>query len=169
MRKICALLLCFSILLFATGCGGENAKPAHDVDIAYFADMGTFPESELKLGDSVPEETENDETYYFYDNADKSYFSTGEFNYYYDASQKEPKISAIVGFNTCYGFENGSVSIEITAALDSQGIKYKERIPAENELFFLPAAERSVIECESLKHNLIFVLEDNALCATLID
>lgn len=170
MKKLTAIVLCLCVLIFAAGCGDENAKTSHGVDIAYFADMGAMPESELKLGDGMPEQKEDSEDYFFYDDGDKSYASTGEFNYYYDISEKEPKIAAIAGFNTCFGFENGSISIEITEALDSQGIEYKERVAGENEVFFLPPVEgRSVIECKSLKHNLIFVFEDNALCATFIN
>ena len=170
MKKLTALFVCFCVFMFAAGCGDENAKTSHGVDIAYFADIGAMPESELKLGDTAPEQKEDNESYFFYSEGDKGCASTGEFNYYYDTSEKEPKISAIAGFNTCYGFENGSISIEITKALDSQGIDYKERAAGVDELFFLPAGEgRSVIECKSLKHNLIFVFEDNALCAVLIN
>ena len=77
-------------------------------------------------------------------------------------------LTAIAAFSKMYGFEAGDVSIELTDTLDSQGLEYTEREPKDGELYFLPNGNFTVIECGGLKNNLIFVLEDNSLCAALL-
>lgn len=169
MKKAVCLCLSLILVLCFSGCKSNKNKSEHSVDIGYFADMGAQYESDLKIGDSVPEKKEGDETFFFTESGKESFVSNGDFCYYYDANQKEPKIYGIAAFSNCMGFETGAVSIEVTDALESQGIEYRQRAPKDGEIFFLPAAEnREVIECQGLKHNLIFVLEDNALCASFI-
>lgn len=167
MKKITAAL-CAILLLFAAGCG-EKDNGGYSVDIAYFADAGSMPDAAYKVGDAVPAEKEGDENKFFVEDGETSFVSTGDFGYYYNIADESPAFYAVVGFSTCYGFEVGAISIEVTKALDSLGIKYEERAPQNGEIFFLPASEnRSVIECKSLKHKLIFVFESNALCAAAV-
>ena len=165
MRKITALLVCFVLVFSFTGCKSEK-NTAGGVDIEYYVNLGGMPESDIKLGDAMPEE---DDSIFSVEAGARSFMSTGEFNYYYDLSALDKKINAIACFSDCFGFTTGDISIEITNALQSRGIEYTEREPKKDELFFLPGGEnRSVIECKNLKHNLIFVFEDNALCATYL-
>ena len=170
MKRIISLSLCFVLLLFAAACKDKEKKSEHGVDIAYFADMGAMYESEFKISDKVPLDKEGGDQYFFTKAGSRSYFSNGEFAYYYDEREKEPEIEAIAAFSNCMGFEAGDISIEVTDALDGQEIEYITRQPQDGEIFFLPAAEnREVLECKGLKRRLIFVFEDNALCAAFLE
>lgn len=170
MRRIAALFLCLIILAFASGCKDRNASASHDVDIPYFTDMGALPECELKLGDSLPDlEKEENAGYMSFSDSKPPYISDGSFSFYYDAASEEKTVTKIAAFNTAFGFETGDIVIEITDALDGQSVEYAERDPHDGELFFLPAGNnRSVVECKSLKTPLLFVFEENALCAVLL-
>ena len=165
MKKITALLICFVLIFSFAGCKSDK-NTAGGVDIEYYVNLGGMPESEIKLGDSVPEPDDN---IYSVEAGARSFMSTGAFNYYYDLSALDKNIYAIACFSDCLGFTTGDISIEITNVLESRGINYTEREPKKDELFFLPGGEnRFVIECKDLKHNLIFVFEDNALCAAYL-
>lgn len=170
MKKAICISLCFVFLLLAAACKEKKKKDEHGVDIAYFVDMGAMYESEFKIYDKVPLDKEGGEEYFFTKAGRESNFSDGSFCYYYDEREKEPEIEAIAALSNCMGFEAGDISIEVTDALDSQGIEYVMRQPRDGEIFFLPAAEnREVLECRGLKYNLIFVFENNALCAALLE
>ncbi|MBO4432370.1 MAG: hypothetical protein J5852_02435 [Clostridia bacterium] len=169
MKKVICIVLALSLFMFAAACKEKKEEVKHDVDVSYFADMGTMKGSDLKIGDSVPEEKDDDDTYFFTKAGAKSYFSNGDFCYYYDEDKKDPKIYAIAAFSDCMGFETGAISIEVTDVLDSQNVEYTSRTPKKDEVFFLPAADnREIIECKGFKHNLIFVFENNALCAAYL-
>ncbi|MBO4692904.1 MAG: hypothetical protein J5659_00720 [Clostridia bacterium] len=172
MKKIIALFVCLLTLVFVAGCKEKAEKKAsHNIDIAYFADMGTFNDCPFKIGELLPdkEQLKKDE-FVIYCEKEPYYASNGKFNfYYYRDDDGNLVFNKIVSFDTCLGFETGSISIEVTDVLDEQGIKYTEREPEAEELFFLPAGNnRSVVECGSLKNPLRFVFEDNALCAVLL-
>ena len=159
------VVICLAIAVFAAGCKSEKAG-GHDVDIAYFTEIGTMPESEFKIGDGVPEIAEDSEEYFVGEADGRGYFSNGEFFYYYDKSEEQPVITAIAAFGTAFGFETGAVSIEVTKALDSQEVEYTLRAPEKGEVFFLPASDnREVAVCDTPEHKITFVFEDNALCA----
>ena len=170
MKKVICVALCFVVLGLFAGCKEEKKETTHDVDIAYFANMGAMPESDLKLGDSIPEITEEMTEWFSSTDGKNTFVTNGEFYYYYDEGEKDPKIKSMAAFSKGMGFEIGAISIEVTKALDSQDVKYKTRDIKANEIDFLPAAEgRETVECEGLKHNLIFVFEENALCAIYMD
>ena len=174
MKKgiICALM-CLAVVLLAAGCKKNKDKgKVYEINFARFADMGTMPESEFKIGDALPEFDPQDEEskYFSMDDMDPPFIGTaeGNFSYYYEKGDN-PKITAIMAYDTCFGFENDTVSIVITDALDSQNVKYTERKPAEDETLFMANEPNvSLIECKSFKHRLIFIIKDNALCATYI-
>lgn len=169
MKRIIAFSLCLFICLSLAACNSGDEKQTHGVDIAYFAEMGTFPECDYRIKDSIPDVNAEDSPFMAVTDKQPPYVTDGSYSFYYDASAKNQQITKIASFGACLGFETGSIIIEITDALDEQGIKYTEREPKKNELFFLPSGgERTVIECKDLKNPLIFVFEDNALCAVLI-
>ena len=172
-KKIICTILVLSLLTFAAACKEDKSETVnHDVDIAYFADMGAFPESEIKIGDAAPEENPDDGTFFFTEYDNRNYFSNGDFCYYYafaDESKKETRVYGISAFSKCMGFEIGAISVEVTDVLDAQNIEYYSGAPREDEVFFLPKGEnREVITCKKLKNNLVFVFEDNALCAVYL-
>ncbi len=168
MKKTVLVFLCVLFAFSFCACKSNNNKSAHSVDIAYFIDMGKVPETNYKIGDGLPStETIENNSMIIFENESPAFFTDGAFNYYYSSEKKV--ITEIIGFDKCLGFETGTISIEVTDALDEQNIKYTEREPSDGELFFLPGANnRSVIECKELKYSLIFVFEDNALCATIL-
>lgn len=163
MKKIICAFLCLTLLFPLAGCKERKTLAKTGVDIAYYAELGLFPESEIKLGDTVPENSE-DGDYFFSVDESPAFFSNGSFNYYYDSAA----VTSIAAFSKMFGFEAGDVSIELTDTLDSQGLEYTEHEPKDGELYFLPNGNFTVIECGGLKNNLIFVLEDNSLCAALL-
>ena len=168
MKKAVIVFLCVLFVFSFCACKGENQKWSHSVDVAYFAEMGKIPEIELKIGDAVPdnEALEKDGFAIFADES-PAYISNGALNLYFDTEKNV--ITKIAGFDSFLGFEVGAISIEVTSALDEQNIKYTEREAKDGELFFLPSApNRSIVECKGLKHSLIFVFENNALCAALL-
>lgn len=171
-RIVCALI-CLAAILPAAGCKNKKDKAkVYEIDFARFANVGTMPESELRLGDDLPEFDPQDEQskYFSMDDANPPFIGTaeGNFSYYYEKGEN-PKITAIMAYDTCFGFENDTVSIVITDALDSQNVKYTERKPREDETLFMPREPNvSLIECKSFKHRLIFIIKDNALCAAYI-
>lgn len=163
MKKLICVLFCLVLTVSFTGCKEKKSLAKTGVDIAYYAELGLFPESKIKLGDNVPENSE-DSNYYFSEDESHTFFSDGSFNYYYASAA----VVSIASFSNMYGFEAGDISIELTDTLDSQGLKYTERAPEDGELYFLPNGNFTVIACGGLKNNLIFVLEDNSLCAALL-
>ena len=169
MKKTVSIILCLVIFTFAAACKDNKKKDEHGVDIAYFANMGAMYESELKIHDTVPAEEEGGD-WEFFKNGYQSYLSNGNFCYYYDNRQKEPEIYAIVALANCMGFETGDISIEITDVLNAQEIEYAQREPEEDEIYFLPEGQnREIIECKGLEYVLKFVIEDNSLCAAVLE
>lgn len=171
-RIICAIM-CIAVVLLAAGCKKNKDKgKVYEINFSRFADAGTMPESEFKIGDALPEFDPQDEQsrYFSMESEDPPFIGTieGKFSYYYEKGD-DPRITAIMAYDTCFGFENGAISIEITDALDSQNVEYTERKPKEDETLFMPREpDVSLIECKSFKHRLIFIIKDNALCATYI-
>ncbi|MBR4909934.1 MAG: hypothetical protein IKZ47_01255 [Clostridia bacterium] len=179
--KKALLIICAALMLFAAGCKKDaKATVEHSVDIAYYADTGAVPGAAFKAGETVSEGFEENENMFVVENGARSFASSGDYYYYFDIDSPPFTVDAVVSFTDCYGFDIGTVSIEVTKVLEAQGIKYNEHEPANEELFFLPGAgtvyseedsasgrkiERTVVECTSLKHKLIFVFEENALCA----
>lgn len=170
MRKISIFFLCLLFVFISVGCKEKDNKSSHSVDIKYFADMGAIPECDYKIGDNLPDDNTIEESgMVILNDQSPAFIMNGAFYLYYDRKDDKPKFQKIAAFDTAFGFENGSITIEISDVLDEQNIEYTEREPDKDELFFLPKGDgRTVIECTSLKHNLIFVFEENALCATLL-
>lgn len=166
-RLLCALILIALLFAFA-GCNEKPTTANGGLDIAYYADLGSVPESDVKLGDDVPKETEEDDTYFFIEDGKNSYFSSGDFMYFYDPDAKETKVYAIAALSKFFGFEIGAVSIEVTDTLTAAGIEYTERAASEKDVFFLPSGDFTVVECKNLKNSLVFVFEENSLCAALL-
>lgn len=170
MRKLVCTLLCLLLLFPFAGCKKDTESLKSGVDIEYYVNLGAIPESDIKIGDGVPENSEENDDYFFSESGSDSYFSNGDFIYYYDSSKKNAKVKAISAFSKFYGFEIGAVTIEISDMLDSRELKYTEREPKEDELFFLPSSGNfSVIEYKAQKHTLLFVFQDNSLCAAYIE
>ena len=132
MKKFTAFLLCLLTVVFAAGCKDSNEKSSHSIDISYFADAGTLPDCEFKIGDALPENDRLEKDgYSVFSDFSPAYVSNGAFSFYFDGDNKITKIAA---FDSCLGFELGSVSIEVSDALDEQKIAYTEREAAQGRV-----------------------------------
>lgn len=192
MKRILVLLLCFSLLFTLAGCGKEDTASAPEgLDVEYYANLGQMPECEYKLGDDVDnalaemkaledsEHSEEDEDeaghshegFFVTEMEDEDYSSlqTGTFSYYYKTDAKDKGFTHIVSFDKAYGFEYGTVSIEIKDALSARGLETAERDITSDEAFFMPGA----YGCTALEYNfenttVMFIFQDNLLCATAL-
>ena len=175
MKRLFCLLLTVVLCLSFAGCKEEKTKEA-DLDIAYFADLGQMPECEYSLGtesDKIEAEyvkqAEEDEEYYYNIQEGKSnvLIENGTYKFYYKKDKKDEGIGYLVSFDTAYGFEIGTVSLEVKEALGD--FKYtEEKLNEKNSFFLLGAQNGSVIKCQSKKNTVMFVFDNNALCATAI-
>lgn len=175
MKRLFCMLLGLALCLSFAGCDKNNKKQA-DVDIEYYAALGQIPECQFMLGedpkvieDEFNKAAEENEEYYLYiDEGEKNgIIDNGTYNFYYKKNSKENGIAYIISYDTAYGFGTGTISIELKEALGD--IKYTEEpIDEDNAFFLMGAHEGTVIKCEFEKNTVMFVFEDNALCATAI-
>lgn len=176
MKRIASLLICFAVIICFAGCDRKNtSSDTNGIDVEYYARLGTIPESEYILSDDCEKvkseltaKADEDETVIC--NIEEGelsvLISTGDFYYYYEKDKQDKGISCIVALDTAYGFENGTVSLEIKESLS-------EFTPEESEntdnLFFMNGLENgSQLKYQFGKNTVIFVFQDNALCATVL-
>ncbi len=185
MKKTIALILCICFSLALCACGGKEEKPdAYSVDVNYYAKLGAIPEVEYKLGADVDEiikeldkaEAEHAEenahqhgTYNVYEEGERSLLVTSGTNYYFDTDNKSAGVSYIVNFDASYGFTLDTYSIEVKEALETLGLKATLRDADSQEVFYIPGAMNlSVLEYTFEKCNIVFVFQEDKLCATAI-
>lgn len=168
-------LLIFAILL--TSCGAKD-KSSNDnyIDIDYYANLGQIPECQVDLGDSASDTEnilkkatpENEEAFFEIDEGkDNVLLNNGVYNCYYKTKKKDNGISCIVTFDKAFGFEIGTLSIEIKEALSSFEL-VEESVNDKNAFFVWGVSNGSILKYKTDKNTLTFVFSDNALCATAI-
>ncbi len=189
MKKIVSIFLCALMLLSFAGCKSDKASAAkkHDIDVEYYASHGKMPECEFSLGESIEEikktldervegEASDEEAghshseweYTVYEENGLGLVALMGINIYYDAAD-EKTVSELVSFGDGFGFKSGAVSLEVRDTMTSLGFETTEREAEEGEIFFLPASEAlSVLEYSFEQNTVLFVFQDNALCATLL-
>lgn len=185
MKRIIALALTFIMLFALSACGKDEEKPdTYSVDVNYYANLGQIPEVEYKLGANIDDmitalkaEEEahlegNDHqhaTYTVYEEAERSMILTSGTSYYYETKSKDDGVSYIVNFDASYGFTLGTYSIEIKDALATLDLESDTREPSDDEVFFIPgSANLTVLEYNFEKCNLMFVFQEDMLCATAL-
>lgn len=179
MKKLLCIALSFVILLSFAACKNEDKTSSESgIDLEYYADSGKIPECDYALGTDVEkvkqelsdyaESEEGAESLYDVIEGDEnSYITNGNYNFYYKNDNEEDGISYIVSFGKAYGFETGEIILNVKEALS--GIEYtEEEINDDNAFFLFVPIEGSVIKCEFEKNTIMFVFENNALCATAI-
>ena len=180
MKKLICFLLTAAIIFSLAACGKENTgSDSNSVDLEYYAKLGQIPECDYMLGESVEkvksELSALDEKYqganefmYSVQEGEKTVeINNGTFLYYYTKENVANGISYIVSLDTAYGFEPGTVSIEVTDALSEY--EYTEEAANDNNAFFLfDHTNCSVFKYEFDNYAVSFVFQDNALCATAI-
>ncbi len=177
MKKLLSVLLIFGLMLCLTACGEEKKiKNENTVDLEYYAHLGQIPECEYALGDDVEKakselnaaaDADPEKTYYLQEGKRNVLIDSGTQNYYYIKEKAADGISYIVSYETAYGFEIGAIDIEIKDAIADTEYK-EEKLSEDNAFFLVGASEGSVIRCEFEKNTILFVFQDNALCATAI-
>lgn len=180
MKKT-AFLLVLVIILSLCGCGDKKeTKKELEVDIEYYAKLGQMPECEFKLGDSIEvfdEHIENSSElghthdintvcYELVENDDYTAVYAGSNQYYFGNKNKDKGIGVLVSFDGAYGFEAGSVSVEIAEELASAGYEAELRDAEEEDAFFLSSVtDFTCLEYEFSGKTVKFIFEENELCA----
>ena len=182
MKKTLAFLMVFVLLFSFAGCKGKKDKETEErykIDVEYYAKLGQFPECDYSLGTDVEtlkkelsQKNEKDPDNVYYDVIEgekRTAVMTNGFNFYYDPKEANKGINCIAALNGAYGFEQGTVSIEIKKALSSLGFESAERDLLSEEIFFMPnVGECTCLEYEFGNNAVKFVFNENALCAAVI-
>ena len=179
MKKVLCILLSICLLMSFTACSKkEESSSKSNLDLEYYAKLGKIPECDYVLGEDVEkvrdelsdfaESEEGAETLFDEVEGDEvSYITNGNYNFYYKNEKEDEGISYIVSYGKAYEFETGELILNVKEALS--GTKYTEEdINDENAFFLFVPIEGSVIKCEFEKNTVMFVFENNALCATAI-
>lgn len=180
MKKILSFLLVFALLFSLTACGKEKKVDKQDdgIDIEYYAKLGQIPEIEYTLGSDIDklkedlsklmeEDVEGEVVYNILEGAENYLIDNGKYSYLYKKANPEKGIGCIVDYDTAYGFELGTVIIEVKEALAEY--EYTEEALNDKNAFFMFGVDSgTVIECKFDDNTLAFVFVDNALSATAL-
>lgn len=181
MKRILSLVLSLLLVFGLVGCKDEENTEENSIDIEYYANLGQIPESEYILGDTgdtikaaleekQKESEENDGHYFFtvQEGENNVLITDGTYEYYYKKAAPEKGIVYMVSYTDAYGFKLGDVVLEVEKALKDYGVK-EESVTAENAFFYMGNYENStLLRATFEKNTVMFIFEDNALCATVI-
>lgn len=189
MKKIFSVLLCLCLFFSFSACGKENKKNENFVDIEYYAKLGQLPEAKYCLGDDVDtavselsgisekeSETHDDADHSHNHDEQEFYFEyvegendvlldNGTVSYYYKKAKRAEGISYVVNYDTAFGFEIGTVILEIKEALSDFELK-EEPLNEENAFFATYVSDGTVLRAEFEKATILFVFQENELFAT---
>ncbi|MBO5020486.1 MAG: hypothetical protein J6D52_07470 [Clostridia bacterium] len=179
MKKIIAIFLSIFLILSITACNNkETSSNTSSIDVEYYAKLGSMPECEYTIGNDIEtikndlEEHYNDKTedhavYDVIEGEETVLIDGGDFQYYYYKDKADKGISYIVNFEKAFGFDIGTVSVEIKDAL--KDFKYtEESFNDDNSFFVLGADSGKVIKYEFSSNTVSFVLVNDALYATAL-
>ncbi len=180
MKKIIALFLSFTFIFCLCGCS-DDQKQETEIDIAYYANLGQIPESEFVLGDTgeaiekklnekkTQAEEKGEEFHYDKIEGENNVLITdGVYEYYYKKAAPEKGIGYMAAYADSYGLKLGTVIVEAKEKLDGNDVK-EEAANEENAFFYRGNIDDSVVlKIEGEKRTVIFIFENNALCATAI-
>lgn len=180
-KRIFALFICVVMCLSLCACKKDNDNKNNGIDIEYYANLGQIPESEFMLGDTgetvkaTLEKKQTDaekkgEEYFFTVNEGENnvLITDGVYDYYYKKAAPQNGIAYLVSYAKAYNFEIGTVISQIKEELK----KYKsteETLTEENAFFYMgDFSKGSLLRFTFEKNTVLFIFEDNALCATAI-
>ncbi|MBR4973044.1 MAG: hypothetical protein IKY45_01105 [Clostridia bacterium] len=176
MKRIFCILLSLLIIFSFSSCGKDSNSKDDIADLSYFVKLGQIPECEYKIGDSAETinadlkkaaETSEDAVYDFIEGENNALIDGGLYSYYYKKANIQDGISYIVSYDTAFGFEIGTLWVEIENAY--KDIKFKqEEMNDKNSFFLLGSPEGKVLKTEISDYTVSFLFVDNALCATAI-
>lgn len=182
MKKLLSIYLCLIFVFALCGCGGNNEKKIekHNIDVEYYAKLGKLSDADYALGDEVEgvkkklqessSDDEEDISYSEYSMGENTILSDGEYCCVYPTSEEQNGISYVIKFGGSYGFEQGAVSTFVKEKMTSIGFEANERGAESGELFFIPISSGTptVLQYDFGENTVLFVFEQNALCATVI-
>lgn len=193
MKKLCCLLMCLSITLCLCACKDKEAEKLEPkVDLEYYAEHGQMLEAKFSLGaDPIKVETElsavneqleaehtedsnhaheHDQEEFFFERIEgetEVLLDNGNICYYYKKDKADKGISCIVNYDTAYGFELGTVILQVKESL--AGIKLTEEAwSGENESFATGISNGRVVKAEFKKATILFIFQESELFATAI-
>ena len=180
MKRIIAILLCLLMIFTLAACRKDDKKGELEVDIEYYAKLGTMPDMKYSLGDGV-EKTEEalsqsnadgdhgESIYSSYEVGDKTVMSDGNICCCYETENEDKGITHIAIYGGAFGFEQGTVSTQIRDTLAAAGYEAKEKEAEKSDLFFIPgAAGLTVLKYEFKENTVMFVFQDHALSAGVV-
>lgn len=177
MKRFLSALLIVCILLSFAACGkADTSSDKNGIDIEYYAELGSMPESKYSLGqdiDTLKQEleeiynTEEEAVYNVVEGKSTVQIDSGAFQYYYVKENESDGISYIVNFNKAFGFEIGTVSVEISDAL-KEFKSVEEDLNDDNAFFVLGNQDGKVLKYKFSKNTVSFVFVNDALYATAI-
>ena len=179
MKRLLSFFM-ISVLIFTlSACGKkEEKKGDNSVDIEYYAESGQIPECDYSLGEDVEKvkdelsskaqaAEDHNVVYSVMEGENNVLIDNGDVSYYYKKADPQSGVSYIVNYDTAFGFENGTVIIQIKDAL--KDYKYTEEAMTEDNAFFMfDITEGSIIKCNFGENTVLFAFKDNALCATAV-
>lgn len=178
MKRVLSLVLVLLLVFSISACGKkETSSGRESIDIEYYAGIGSIPECSYSLGQDVDElnadleehynTVEDEMVYEVTEGKTTAKIDNGTFQYYYVKDKKEDGVSYIVNFDTAYGFNIGTVSVEILDALNEY--KYtEEAMNDDNAFFVLGATEGKVVKYEFSENAVSFIFVNDALYATAV-
>lgn len=181
MKRIIALILCLTFLLPLGGCKNGKKNSGNGVDIEYFANLGQIPENDIALGttpeklkaalDKRGEEAEKNGEHYGYNEVEGEknvLVEEGPYDYYYKKADPEKGVAYIVSYQDAYGFKIGDIIVEVEKQLRDYEFE-KSDANEKNAFFYFGDYDKAQILRIPFKNNTVmFLFEDNSLCATAI-
>ena len=179
MKRLLTVLLSLILVFSFAGCGKKEEKSKENgIDIEYYANLGQMPEINYSLGtdvDKVKNElsamADSEDAGEMVDSViegeNNVLIDNGEICYYYKKATPEKGIGYIVNYGTSYGFDIGTVIVEVKEALADYSFK-EETLSEENAFFMFDTEGGSVLKCDFEGNTVLFVFKDSALCATAL-
>ncbi len=182
MKKCLILILSIVFVFCFAACSDNKTRTNQDfTDVKYYADLGQINGVDCKLGesadsakqklDAADQASADAEEQFVYDYQAGGYtvLTNGTVCCCYKTDGDDSKITHIVKFGDAYGFKQGAVSIEVRDTMNQAGYTARERDAQSGELFFLPSGgSYTVLQYDFDKNSVLFVFEENALCATVV-
>lgn len=188
MKRVLPIILSVVLMFTFVACKSDkNTADLQGEDVEYYANLGKIPECEYTLGGSAEDLIENlkqkqnnaensensdeegDGYYQEMESGDYNMIMTASFSYFYKKDSKNKGITHIVSYGKSYGYDIGTISIEIKKEMSSRGFETAERDLTDDEkAFILGSSDCSCLEYGFKGNTVLFVFQDNSLCATVL-
>lgn len=179
MKKFLSLILCIGFIFCFTACGKDGNKFEKDgVDVEYYVKLGQISGVDYKLGDDVEKtksalkelvDEHGESLLYEMEVGDYTVMNVGEFACCYKTDDVSLGITHVIKYGEAYGYDIGTISTQVRDGMSKAGFDTTERDAQKGEVFFLPSSSTfTVLEYTVKENTVLFVFEENALCATVI-